>query len=156
MFYCKDCELHLCDLCKAEKALKTELDVSAIKKSINETKTRFTDYILNIKDKLIEMFEKQIRLVKKVAEDRVKKNTQILNFYKNLVRSYESISNNFYLERIITNQKLFSAYNNYLDVKMFSYCETPKLLTKLKKISVLKKKYIILHQILITMTIIMN
>ena len=147
MFYCLDCELHLCDLCKAEKAhqshsiepLKTDLDVSSIKKCINETKTRFTNYIINIKDNLIEILENPIRLVKKIAEDRVKKNTQILEFYSNLVSSYESISNNFYLERNITNQKIFSTYNSYIDLSLFSYCETGKLLTKLKKISVLNQ-----------------
>ena len=137
MFYCLDCELHLCDLCKAEKAhqshsiepLKTDLDVSLIKKCINETKTRFTNYIINIKDNLIEILENPIRLVKKIAEDRVKKNTQILEFYSNLVSSYESISNNFYLERNITNQKIFSTYNSYIDLSLFSYCETGKLLS---------------------------
>ena len=137
MFYCLDCELHLCDLCKAEKAhqshsiepLKTDLDVSSIKKCINETKTRFTNYIINIKDNLIEILENPIRLVKKIAEDRVKKNTQILEFYSNLVSSYESISNNFYLERNITNQKIFSTYNSYIDLSLFSYCETGKLLS---------------------------
>ena len=147
MFYCLDCELHLCDLCKAEKAhqshsiepLKTDLDVSSIKKCINETKTRFTNYIINIKDNLIEILENPIRLVKKIAEDRVKKNTQNLEFYSNLVSSYESISNNFYLERNITNQKIFSTYNSYIDLSLFSYCETGKLLTKLKKISVLNQ-----------------
>ena len=137
MFYCLDCELHLCDLCKAEKAhqshsiepLKTDLDVSSIKKCINETKTRFTNYIINIKDNLIEILENPIRLVKKIAEDRVKKNTQILEFYSNLVSSYESISNNFYFERNITNQKIFSTYNSYIDLSLFSYCETGKLLS---------------------------
>ena len=147
MVYCLDCELHLCDLCKAEKAhqshsiepLKTDLDVSSIKKCINETKTRFTNYIINIKDNLIEILENPIRLVKKIAEDRVKKNAQILEFYSNLVSSYESISNNFYLERNITNQKIFSTYNSYIDLSLFSYCETGKLLTKLKQISVLNQ-----------------
>ena len=68
-------------------------------------------------------------MVKKIAEDRVKKNTQILEFYSNLVSSYESISNNFYLECNITNKKIFSTYNSYIALSLFSYCETGKLLS---------------------------
>ena len=86
-----------------------------------------------MKDKFIEMLENQIRIVKQVAEDRVKKNTQILDFFSNPASSHESISNNFYLKHNITNQKLFSAYKSYIELSLFSYCETTAILTKLKK-----------------------
>ena len=115
-FYCTDCELHVCDLCKNQKVHKShnivpltlDLNIRAIKKNIDDEEFHFLNYVQKIKDSSIKMLKNQIRKVKKEAQNCLKRNKEILDLIREIIKGYESINNNYYIEKNITKNTIFN------------------------------------------------
>ena len=147
-FYCTDCELHICDLCKNQKIHKSHsivpltlnLNIPAINKNMEDFELQLFNYVQKIKNSGIEILKNQIRQVKKEAQNCLKRNKEILNFIKEIIKGYEAINNNYYIEKNITNNVFFKV--DFYAGSSIAYSDVTDIIQAFRSLSIVNDRII--------------